>query len=121
MIRGLHHAAIGIPTGAENAAREFYTGLLGLPEIPKPASLAGRGGLWLALGDGALHVVTDDGPDRERSRAHLAYEVDDLEAWRARLGAAGIAIHETVPIEGWARFMLRDPFGNRIELVQVVG
>ena len=121
MIIGLHHAAIGIAAGAEDAAREFYSGLLGLAEVPKPASLADRGGLWLALGDGVLHVVTDDAPDRARSRAHLAYEVDDLGAWRARLVAAGVAIDETVPIPGWARFMLRDPFGNRIELVQVLG
>lgn len=50
-IARLNHAQITIPRGAEEQAREFYCGVLGLPEIAKPDSLAGRGGFWVQLGD----------------------------------------------------------------------
>ena len=117
-IRRLHHAQLTIPSGAEPEAREFYCGLLGLTEVPKPESLAGRGGFWLELGDAQVHVGTEDGVERERTKAHLAYEVDDLEAWRARLESEGLPCEDGEPIPGWSRFELRDPFGNRLELLE---
>ena len=118
-ILGVHHAQIGIPTGAEDRARAFYCKLLGLPEIPKPANLAARGGFWLAVGTLQVHVSIDDRADRHGSRAHLGYEVDDLAALKARLAGAGIGVEEGLPpVPGMARFELRDPFGNRIEFLQ---
>src|SRR5204862_211338 len=69
----LHHAQITIPDGAEEDGRQFYCGLLGLPEIDKPASLAGRGGFWLQVGDTQVHVGTEAGVDRLATKAHLAY------------------------------------------------
>ena len=42
MITAIHHVQITIPPGAEDQARAFYCGVLGLREIEKPASLAGR-------------------------------------------------------------------------------
>ncbi|MGF7086602.1 hypothetical protein JOD24_000431 [Kroppenstedtia sanguinis] len=51
-----------------------------LTEIPKPDSLNGRGGFWLRLGDVEIHVGTEDGMDRNRTKAHLAYQVEDLES-----------------------------------------
>ncbi|GIL09359.1 MAG: hypothetical protein BroJett033_8700 [Chloroflexota bacterium] len=114
----LHHVQVSIPIGAEDAARAFYCGVLGLPEIEKPKALRGRGGLWLQLGDLQLHLGVEDGVDRAATRAHLAYEVDDLTAWRERLAAQGIAAQDSVPIPGYERFEARDPFGNRIEFIQ---
>jgi catechol 2,3-dioxygenase-like lactoylglutathione lyase family enzyme len=114
----LHHAQITIPKGAEVQARAFYCALLGLPEIEKPASLHGRGGFWLALGDVQIHVGTEDGITRTTTKAHLAYQVDDLPAWRAHLTAAGFQIGASVPIPGYDRFEFSDPFGNRVELIQ---
>jgi catechol 2,3-dioxygenase-like lactoylglutathione lyase family enzyme len=99
VIRRLHHAQITIPRGAEAEARRFYCDLLGLAEVAKPASLEGRGGFWLRLGD------------------HLAYEVSELGGWRERLEAAGVEILESVPIPGCERFEFRDPFGNRVEFL----
>ena len=58
MIRSVHHVQITIPKGSEDAARAFYCGLLGLSEIAKPDSLAGRGGFWLEVGDRQVHVGT---------------------------------------------------------------
>ena len=120
VILGLHHAQITIPAGAEEDARRFYCGVLGLPETPKPESLAGRGGFWLGVGGQQVHVGAEDGVERAATKAHLAYRVDDLEAWRERLAAEGMAALEGVPIPGYARFEFRDPFGNRVELIQAL-
>lgn len=117
-ILGLHHAQITVPRGAEDQARSFYCGVLGLAEIPKPTSLADRGGIWLAVGDGSVHVGTEDGVERQRTKAHLAYEVNNLTQWRDHLTRQGVALLEGVPIPGFDRFELRDPFGNRVELIQ---
>jgi catechol 2,3-dioxygenase-like lactoylglutathione lyase family enzyme len=117
VIRRLHHAQITIPRGAEAEARRFYCDLLGLAEVAKPASLEGRGGFWLRLGDQQVHVGTEDGVDREATKAHLAYEVSELGGWRERLEAAGVEILESVPIPGCERFEFRDPFGNRVEFL----
>lgn len=114
-ITRLNHAQITIPTGAEDAGRAFYCDVLGLPEIPKPASLAGRGGFWVQVGDMTLHIGTEDGVDRAATKAHLAYEVNDLEYWRARL--ADHDIKESIQFAGYERFECRDPFGNRIEII----
>ena len=64
MIHRIHHAQVTVPEGAEAEAREFYCGALGLPEVPKPASLAGRGGFWIAVGDQQVHVGAEGGVDR---------------------------------------------------------
>src|SRR5581483_12147547 len=112
MILRLHHAQITVPPGAESEARRFYCGLLGLPEMPKPAALAGRGGFWLQVGDQQVHVGTEPGVDRPATKAHLAYGVDDLAAARERLELAGVEILESVAIPGFERFEFRDPFGN---------
>ena len=119
-ITGLHHAQITIPKGSEEQGRQFYCGLLGLPEIAKPASLEGRGGFWLQVGDRQVHVGTENGVERGATKAHLAYAVDDVGAWRTLLEEHGITILDGVPIPGYERFEFRDPFGNRIEFIQPV-
>lgn len=119
IILGLHHAQITIPKGSEEEARQFYCQLLGLPEIEKPESLKGRGGFWLQVGDRQVHVGTEDGVDRKATKAHLAYEVTDIEEWKTRFQQRGIKILDGVPIPGYARFEIRDPFENRMEFIQV--
>jgi catechol 2,3-dioxygenase-like lactoylglutathione lyase family enzyme len=117
-ISRLNHVMVTIPKGAEDQARAFYCDLLGLAEIPKPESLAGRGGFWLALGELQIHVGVEDGINRAATKAHFAYEVDDLAAWRDKLAAHGFPALESTPIPGYERFEFRDPFGNRLELIQ---
>lgn len=118
MILGLHHAQITIPEGSEDLARDFYCRLLGLPEVEKPASLAGRGGLWLQAGDGQVHLGAEDGVDRTAPKSHLAYEVTDLERVRRALADEGYEPLDSVPIPGYERFEARDPLGNRVEFIQ---
>ena len=55
-IEGLDHVQVAGPPGCEAEARHFYGWLLGLQELPKPASLAARGGAWFACGAQQLHV-----------------------------------------------------------------
>jgi catechol 2,3-dioxygenase-like lactoylglutathione lyase family enzyme len=118
MIKSVHHAQISIPVGGEKEARAFYCGVLGLKEIPKPDSLAGRGGFWLELGDQQIHFGAEDGVDRATTKAHVAYLVEDLERWRETLAANGCGIMDGIPIPGYHRFEFRDPFGNRVEFLQ---
>ena len=119
-IQRLHHAQITIPRGAEAEARIFYCTLLGLCEVEKPQSLVGRGGFWLTVGDQQVHVGVEDDVDRHRTKAHLAYEVDDVGAWRARFAERGVMVAEQPPLPGYERFEIRDPFGNRIEFIQPI-
>jgi catechol 2,3-dioxygenase-like lactoylglutathione lyase family enzyme len=117
-VLGVLHVQITIPKGAEEAARAFYCGVLGLVEVPKPYELAGRGGFWLQLGAFQVHVGTEEIPSRADSKAHVAYEIDDLDGWRAKLQNAGVAIIDGIPIPYYRRFEFRDPFGNRVEFLQ---
>lgn len=114
----LDHAQITIPPGDEGRAREFYCGLLRLREIEKPEALRRRGGLWLKVGDQQVHIGVEDGVNRSASKAHLAYVVDDLNAWRSHLMDAGIIVEDGIAIPGHVRFEFRDPFGNRVEFIQ---
>ncbi|WP_271754988.1 VOC family protein [Cohnella sp. JJ-181] len=120
MILRVHHAQITIPMDREEEARAFYCGILRLREVPKPESLQGRGGFWVEVGDQQLHVGTEAGVDRHITKAHLAYEVEDIKGIVAQLTAHHIEILESVPIEGFERFEFRDPFGNRVECIQPI-
>jgi catechol 2,3-dioxygenase-like lactoylglutathione lyase family enzyme len=114
----LHHAQITIPPGSEQNARKFYCDLLQLEEIPKPESLLARGGFWLKVADQQVHVGVEE--RNFTTKAHLAYEVDDLISWRGKLTSQDIEVVAGEPIPGHDRFEIRDPFGNRIEFIQRV-
>ncbi len=59
-IHTLHHIQLAIPKGGEDAAREFYQGLLGLPEVAKPPILAAKGGVWFQSGAVRVHLGVED-------------------------------------------------------------
>lgn len=120
MLLRVHHVQITIPKNTEDAARAFYCDVLGLPEIEKPDSLKGRGGFWVQLGDVQVHIGTEDGFDRLTTKAHIAYQVNDVGYWREKLLAHHIQIADSVPIPGYDRFEFRDPFGNRVEFIQPI-
>jgi catechol 2,3-dioxygenase-like lactoylglutathione lyase family enzyme len=118
MIRGIHHVQLTVPPGAEEEARRFYCRVLGLPEIQRPPSLAGRGGLWLQVGDRQVHIGVEDGVNRSATKAHIAYEVSHLQEWKRKIAALGIEVLDSIPLPGHDRFEFRDPFGNRVEFVE---
>ena len=117
-ILSIDHVQIAMPEGEEQKARDFYSGLLGFTEIPKPPELAKRGGLWLEAGGTKLHlgVEADFRPAR---KAHPAFIVDDLSAVIEKVQLAGFETDTTQPpIESYKRAHVYDPFGNRIELLE---
>ena len=113
----IEHVQLAMPAGGEEAARAFYFGLLGLPEVPKPAHLAARGGCWFEDADLKLHLGVD-ADFRPARKAHPALLIDDLAGLLGRLRAAGVPVVDDEPLEGFARAYVDDPFGNRIELME---
>lgn len=116
-VRRLDHVLLAMPAGRESEAREFYQGILGIPEAVKPAGLAARGGCWFEDGELKVHLGVEKNFAPAR-KAHPAFIVDDLAALEAALKTAGYPITYDEPLEGYHRFFVNDPFGNRIELMQ---
>ncbi|MEX1094342.1 MAG: VOC family protein [Acidimicrobiia bacterium] len=117
MITGLHHVQLAIPEGAEDEARDFYGGVLGLEEIDKPPHLQSRGGCWFRSSTVEVHLGVD--PDfRPATKAHPAFLVDSLEEVGDRLEAAGYRVVDDTQISGFNRFYSLDPFGNRLEFLE---
>jgi catechol 2,3-dioxygenase-like lactoylglutathione lyase family enzyme len=106
-----------MPFGREAEARAFYQGVLGIPEVPKPAHLISRGGCWFERGQLKVHlgVEADFRPAR---KAHPAFLVDNLSALISAITDAGFVVTTDEPLEGFERVYLDDPFGNRIELLE---
>lgn|SRR5487761_119735 len=119
-IRAIDHVQLAMPPGREAEARAFYTGLLGIPEQPKPAHLAARGGCWFERGALKIHL----GVEKDFTPAHKAHPaliVEDLPALAASLEHAGCRIGNDEPLQGYDRIYVDDPFGNRIELMEPRG
>ena len=117
-ILGIDHVQVAIPPGGEKRARWFYGELLGLPEVAKPETLAGRGGCWFQCGPQQVHCGVE--AEIAPTRRHPAFLTDGLAALRERLAANGIVTSEDAPLPGFARFYAVDPFGNRLELLEVI-
>lgn len=116
-ILGLDHVQLAMPAGGEADAVAFYEGVLGLPQVPKPDDLAGRGGCWFESGDLRVHLGVDPA-FRPATKAHPGFLVDDVRGLADAVAAAGLEVREGVPLTGFDRVDVTDPFGNRIELLQ---
>lgn len=116
-LSGLHHVSILVSDMAR--AKHFYRDVLGLREIGIPSTFpaAGLRVHWFELGDEQIHLLPAPAPDTFSQR-HFAIHVADAVAARAHFAAKGVAVSETVPIPGADRFFVRDPDGNRLELIQ---
>jgi catechol 2,3-dioxygenase-like lactoylglutathione lyase family enzyme len=114
---GLDHVQLAMPRGAEERARAFYAGVLGMKEVAKPAALAPRGGAWFSAGAAEVHLGVED-DFRPARKAHPALLVGSLGAVLEACRAAGCAIADAEPLEGREHAYVYDPFGNRIELIE---
>jgi catechol 2,3-dioxygenase-like lactoylglutathione lyase family enzyme len=114
---GYEHVLLVIPQGQERRAREFYVDVLGFTEIVRPESLGGRGGGWFRAGAVHLHLGVEQ-EFRAARMAHPAWVVADLAPLIARCEAAGHPIEPAIPLPGFDRVHVYDPFGNRLELMQ---
>ncbi|MBY0525482.1 MAG: VOC family protein [Gemmataceae bacterium] len=97
-------------------SRHFYRDLLGLREIPKPKTFDFVA-LWFEIGNQQLHLLQKDEPDTISPR-HFALRVTDAQQARTYFRERGVSMEETTPIHGADRFFVRDPDGNRIEIIQ---
>lgn len=118
-ILGIDHVQLAAPPGCEQQAREFFGRLLGLPEVDKPAALRGRGGAWFACGSQQLHVgVQQQHLPAEKAHPALSVAYGGLDELAARLEAAGSKVDWERSLHPLRRFYTRDPWGNRIELLE---
>jgi catechol 2,3-dioxygenase-like lactoylglutathione lyase family enzyme len=116
-IYAIDHVQIAIPKGGEAAAQPFYRDLMGLVEVPKPATLAGRGGAWYEAGPVHVHLGIEE-PFRANDKAHVAFLVDDVGALAARAQEQGYKVKHVTDLETHVRAFIYDPFGNRIEILR---
>ncbi len=105
-----------MPRGAEDEARGFYGGILGLREVAKPAPLTGRGGVWFVGPELDVHLGVEE-PFVPARKAHVAFLVADLETARAAFRGKGVTITDDDSGVALRRFYVHDPFGNRLEII----
>ena len=122
MFNGLNHVSITVTDVAK--AREFYTGLLGLEEIPRPAF--DFPGIWYSLGGGlSLHIILNDKlvrPAVERETiqaryAHFALWTDDADKTAGQISELGLPCRDVVSgPTGLRQVFVKDPDGNWVEV-----
>ena len=115
----IHHVNVVVPRGGTDAALVFWSGVLGLRRIEKPAALDPTGA-WLEV-DAQTQVHLSERDGTPHPSAHVALVVDDFDALVARLAAAGAEFTPGEDLFGGGRGFTRDPAGNRIELLQRSG
>ncbi|MBY6036272.1 VOC family protein [Fictibacillus nanhaiensis] len=115
-ISGIHHVQLCIPAGKEAEAKAFYGEVLQLREINKPEALQKNGGIWFEIGSQQLHIGIEN--LSFRGKHHPAFLVKGLHECKRTLIAHGVDIQEEIPIPGFERFSIRDPFQNRIEFIE---
>lgn len=108
----MDHVAVDVTDVSR--AKQFYGGLIGLKELPRPASFDFPGA-WYELSNIVLHLVgrPQQAPESKR---HFALWVADVHGTARILGGAGYPIAwDPRKIPGVDRFFIADPDGNRLE------
>jgi catechol 2,3-dioxygenase-like lactoylglutathione lyase family enzyme len=109
----LHHVSINVDD--VDAARDFYTGILGLslradrPDFP-------FGGAWLDAGGQQVHLIEGEPP--AGLGQHFALLVADLDATVAELRNGGVEVSDPRPVGTSRQAFVADPSGNLVELHQ---
>lgn len=126
-VPGIHHVELG--ARSLERSRDFYSGLLGLPEVPAPVPSTGRPTAWFAAQGALLQVVelgdaattgdwADD--DLQAGMRHVGLKIGDVDAGMRRLEAAGVEVLSApADVLGGVRIaFFLDPDGSRLEYVQ---
>ena len=125
-IKTLQHC--GLVVRDLERSRWFYGTVLGMQEVPRPSNFK-FGGAWFQGGDSQLHLIlardttapagfVDAGPAKHTGLAtHLAFEVGNLAATKARLEQHGIEILGGPMLrgDGAEQMYLHDPDGYLLE------
>ena len=116
-IRKVNHVNVTVPAEREADARRFYGDLLGLQQITKPPGPRQNIGAWYQLGESQLHLSIEDGVHQDERDAHVCYQVADVTVAEREFRDAGVeVISDPRPTGRQARFFVRDPGGNLIEI-----
>ena len=120
MVIDLHHVNVTVPAELENATKEFYGSVLGLKQVPKPAT-SRQSGAWYQIGATQLHLSVEDEDTGQVSSRHICFTVADLSEAEKKFRAADVEIiPDPRPNPAAPRFYVRDPGGNQLEIVQRV-
>jgi catechol 2,3-dioxygenase-like lactoylglutathione lyase family enzyme len=141
-VNGIHHVGMSVP--CLDRARAFYVDMLGLKEVGCSAwadseqmdrltRLRGTAAKMMFLAAANIYIemfeyaspapvpATSERGVNELGFTHLCFDVEDTMAIHATLTAAGIDFHcNPIDSSGVRTVYGRDPFGNVIELQQIV-
>ena len=112
-LKAINHITYNVKD--KDAALKWYQEILGLKQISKMVNSDHL--YWLQLPSGAMvHII--ENPDAPSAPSHhTAFEVDEIEAARDAVMAAGVEVTEIqTRNDGQKACYLNDPDGNRIEL-----
>ncbi len=115
-----HHSSF--PVRDAEVSKAFYGGVLGLTEIPRPASLTFPGA-WYQAGPCEIHLLqVPDGvdvgttaPSLTPFARHTAFAIDDYDSAIAHFRAHGVEVLEIRREMG--QFWVRDPDGHVLEMI----
>ena len=113
----IDHFHITVSPNRLGEAKAFYNKVIGLELIDRPDHLFNTPGYWFNIGDAQLHVGVE--PALPVSTRHTAFEVEDVNDALSYLKSKVEILNEP-EIPGRRRFAFLDPFGNRIELLQIL-
>ena len=109
----LHHVSINVDD--VDAARDFYTGVLGLSLRPDRPDFP-FGGAWLDAGGQQVHLIEGEPP--AGLGQHFALQVADLDAVVAELRERHVEVSDPRPVGPSRQAFVADPSGNLVELHQ---
>ena len=123
LFKELNHVSITVTDVGK--ARDFYTGVLGLTEIPRPAF--NFPGIWYSLGNGlSLHIILNEqlvrpALEREKIQAqypHFALWTEDADRTAAQIEQLGLPCRDVVSgPTGLRQIFVKDPDGNMVEFI----
>lgn len=116
-VNSIDHVQLAMRAGAEDQVREFYAGVLGLTEVPRPPDLAKRGGAWFEGPGIKVHLGVEQ-EFRPARKAHVAFLVDDVAELVALCRSANLETTDINEIDGYRRAHVFDPLGNRLEFME---
>jgi hypothetical protein len=86
--------------------------------ILKMPVLRARGGCWFECGSQQLHIGVER-DFRAAKKVHPAFAVFHLDELRETLRARGVTVIDDGNLPGARRFYAEDPWGNRLEFVEI--